>query len=84
MTLDDDSGSDDSLGSRSCIQSFSVVAEEFIDGEYQSLTSPKILVDKIIEPDSLMYGFHADQIKSKKRTTKSHEQASLQAAYFQA
>ena len=37
-----------------------MIAEEFIDGEYQSLTSPKILVDKIIEPDSLLYEFHAN------------------------
>ena len=87
--MGDDSDSDDSLGSRSCIQSFSAIAEEFVDGEYQSLTSPKILVDRIVEPastsqpNSVLFEMQAATTSGKKRATTSHEQAQLGLAYLQ-
>ena len=87
--MGDDSDSDDSLGSRSCIQSFSAIAEEFVDGEYQSLTSPQILVDRIVEPastslpNSVLFEMQAAPTSGKKGVTKSHEQAQLGPAYLQ-
>ena len=79
LSLNDDSDSDDSLGSRSCIQSFSAIAEEFIDGEYQSLTSPKILVEKVVDPgsfsqpNSVLVELQPEPAQRKRIGTKSHE-----------
>ena len=86
ITMNDDSESDESLGSRSCIQSFSAIAEEFVDGEYQSLTSPKILVEKVVDPcsfsqpNSVLIDLQPVPTQGKRRITKSHEQTQLELA----